>query len=302
MKIVHFSGIILTLPEYRLSFQLKIYESVAKSDPLSGRQFIEAHQWINQNVRNILDESDAILHVKYQLIYTVGNRLPVDQQRWLVIQAILKRVPFHMKRLYDEHGEKSVEFNINYLSTGNFYGASKVDYRDDVFTPCRILDESKFSLLKEALIEDFLNAKTEITFPEITAPVKRMLRNLLSDQECDKQQFESAFEAFGANATEQNTVLIIRGLLRFEVLKLVLTKRWRVNYGVNENGRSKMAIPFKAKDVANESSEFGHTDVAICLTQLSYYYSGAWCLLNFCFVRFYCDIKFTIVLFMCRSL
>lgn len=35
-----------------------------------------------------------------------------------------------------------------------------------------------------------------------------------------------------------------------------------------------MAIPFKAKDVAAEMTEFGHPDVAICLTQLSYYYSG----------------------------
>lgn len=257
-----------------MSFQLKIYESVAKSDPSSAQRFIEAHQWINENVRNILDESDAILHVKYQLIYTVGNRLPVDQQRWLVIQAILKRVPYHMKLLYHEYGEKSVEFNVNYLNNGNVYGAPKVDYRDDVFTPCRILDESMFSLLKEALIEDFLNAKTEITFPKITAAVKSMLRNILSNPESDKQTFESTFGAFGANATEQNTVLILRGLLRFEVLKLVLTKRWRVNYGVNDKGQPKMAIPFKAKDVANESSEFGHTDVAICLTQLSYYYSG----------------------------
>lgn len=61
------------MPEYRLSFQLKIYESVAKNDIDSAQQLLAIHQWINQNVRNILDESDAILHAKYQLIYTVGN-------------------------------------------------------------------------------------------------------------------------------------------------------------------------------------------------------------------------------------
>lgn len=248
---------------------------MAKSDLQSAQQFIEAHQWINQNVRNILDESDAILHAKYQLIYTVGNKLPIDgrSQRWFVIQALLKRVPSHMKRLYLEHGEKFVEFNIDYINNGNVYGAPKVDYRDDVFTPCRILDESIFSLLKEALVEDFLNAKTEIRFPAIVASVKSKLRIILTKQESDKQIFESILGAF--DGTEQNTVLIVRGLLRFEVLKLVLTKRWRVNYGVNERGRSKMAIPFKAKDVAAEQTEFGHADVAICLTQLSYYYSGA---------------------------
>jgi hypothetical protein len=35
-----------------------------------------------------------------------------------------------------------------------------------------------------------------------------------------------------------------------------------------------MAVPFRAKDVASERTEFGHPDVAIVLTQLSYYYSG----------------------------
>lgn len=73
---------------------------------------------------------------------------------------------------------------------------------------------------------------------------------------------------------EQNAIMILSGLLRFEVLKLVLTKRWRVDYGVDENGKRKMAIPFKAKDVASEINEFGHPDTAICLTQISYYYSG----------------------------
>lgn len=35
-----------------------------------------------------------------------------------------------------------------------------------------------------------------------------------------------------------------------------------------------MAVPFRAKDVAAERAEFGHPDVAIVLTLLSYYYSG----------------------------
>jgi hypothetical protein len=35
-----------------------------------------------------------------------------------------------------------------------------------------------------------------------------------------------------------------------------------------------MAVPFRAKDVAADRTEFGHPDVAIVLTQLSYYYSG----------------------------
>ncbi|OXA45049.1 hypothetical protein Fcan01_20248 [Folsomia candida] len=64
------------------------------------------------------------------------------------------------------------------------------------------------------------------------------------------------------------------GYLKYEIIYLVLSKRWRVNYGVDVEGERKMAVPFRAKDVPAKRTEFGHPDVAILLTQLSYYYSG----------------------------
>jgi len=35
-----------------------------------------------------------------------------------------------------------------------------------------------------------------------------------------------------------------------------------------------MAVPFRATDVAGNKTEFGHLNVALVLTQLSYYYSS----------------------------
>ena len=57
---------------------------------------------------------------------------------------------------------------------------------------------------------------------------------------------------------------------------VALRKRYRVNYGINPNPTFNrlMAVPFRAKDVPTERTEFGHPDVALVLTQLSYYYSG----------------------------
>ncbi|XP_031621557.1 uncharacterized protein LOC116339677 [Contarinia nasturtii] len=267
-------GVILTLPEYRLSFQLKIYESVKRGEISEAGEFLAAHKWINSNVRSILDESDAILHAKYQLIYTVGNQLMIDggSQRWLVTQALLKHASVHMKSIYEKYGEKVLEFNIDYVKNGHVYGAPKIDYRNDVFTPCRILDQSIYPMLKEALIDDFLEGRMNITFPEVLASTKKGLHDLMSATNIDEHKYEATLKDL--DVTEQRTILILSGLLRFEVLRLVLTKRWRVNYGVKENGSRKMAIPFKAKDVAAENTEFGHPDVAICFTQLSYYYSG----------------------------
>lgn len=266
------SGVILTLPEYRLSFQLKMYEWIHKKIATASR-FLDVLMWINANVRNILDESDAILQPKYQLIYTVGNQMPPDggSQRWIIAQELLKRVPHHMKRLCAEFGDNKIEFDDKYVEHGHVFGGPMVNYRSDVFTPCRILDESVFEFLKAALIEDFLEGQLDIEFPEIVASKKNDLKRVLSHKAIDKSTF-GVVESFSLK--EQDTILILSGLLRFEVLKLALMKRWRVNYGVDTKGRRKMAIPFKAKDVAAEMTEFGHPDVAICFTQTSYYYSG----------------------------
>lgn len=274
-KKINFPGVILTLPEYRLSFQLKIYELVEKGETRIACEFLNAHKWLNQNVRSILDECDAILDAKYQLVYTVGTQQRIDggPHRWKVIQALLKRIPFHMKRLYLCQDKEKIEFNIDYVKNGHVFGAPMVDYRDDVFTPCRILDHSMFKLLKDALIDDFLDSKIDIAFPEMVTSAKSHLRSILGNRTVDPLVSQSVFDSI--DQRDRNTVLIFSGLLRFEVLKLILTKRWRVNYGVNEKGTRKMAIPFKAKDVAAEMTEFGHSDVAICFTYLSYYYSGA---------------------------
>ncbi|XP_055310984.1 uncharacterized protein LOC129573874 [Sitodiplosis mosellana] len=267
-------GIILATPEWRLSFQLKTYESIQKSKYETATHFLDIHKWINMNVRSILDESDAILHAKFQLIYTLGNQLPLDggAHRWMVIQAVFKRVPYHMKKLNAELGPEKIEFDEKYIEKGHVFGAPKVVYRSDVFTPCRILDETVFDVLKSYLIEDFLNGRINIAFPEMLTSAKEGLRQLLSEKNINKKMFMEILKEF--SLSERNIIMVMCGLLRFEVLKLVLMRRWRVNYGVSENGLREMAIPFKAKDVAADMTEFGHPDVALCFTHLSYYYSG----------------------------
>ncbi|CAF3327500.1 unnamed protein product [Rotaria sp. Silwood2] len=81
------------------------------------------------------------------------------------------------------------------------------------------------------------------------------------------------------NRISQDTlqrILILRGLLSSEVLFVTLAKRYRVNCGVNPNPKfnRRMTVPFRAKDVAANNTEFGHPDIAIVLTQPFYYYNG----------------------------
>lgn len=256
---------------------MKFYESIEKADDAT-EHYLRTYQWMNENVRNILDESDAILQPNYQLIYPMGDQCTPDgsPQRWNVIQAVLERVPHHMRTLFNEYDaakkESLVEFDDKYLENGRIFGHKKVLYRTDVFPQCRILNETAFNELKSKLTDDFLNGKLDVAFPlhEIDAPTKNVLKMVIMEKNLDKRSAE-ILKQF--QEKDKNTILILSGLLRFEVLKLALTTRWRVNYGVDPQGQRKMAIPFKAKDLPADS-EFGHTDVAICFTQLSYYYSG----------------------------
>lgn len=263
----------MSLSEHQLSFQLKMYELIQKNELDNALEFQTVKKWLNANIRSILDESDAILQPKYQLIYTVGNQLALDGgvQRWFVMQAVLKRVPHHMQQLFKEYGNDAIEFNEKYLKR----------YRPDVFIPCRIIKESIYLQLKQAIITDLFADRMDITLPEMKDSTRKNVEAFL------KQQSREPFEKICKDLTldVQNIILILNGLLQFDVLKLMLVKRWRVNYGINEKGKDKrkMAVPFRAKDVAAELTEFGHPDVAIGFTHLSYYYSGLCCVAKHCY-------------------
>jgi hypothetical protein len=80
-------------------------------------------------------------------------------------------------------------------------------------------------------------------------------------------------EMWSAHGTQ---VLLLRGLLGYEVVPHVLAKRCRVDFGIDP-GRSAslwMAVPFRAKDLPANRAEFGQSDVLIAFTLLSYYEEG----------------------------
>lgn len=202
----------------------------------------------------------------------MGKPLSPDGKsaRWTVTQAVFKRIPYHMELLYKSHGKKKIEFDENYMANER--------YRAVKFPSCRILDESVFEDLRAALIDDFLNARLTIDFVEIAEWEKPWLKKMLSEKEIDTEEF---LKINKYEPAEQNTILILSGLLRLEVLKLALMKRWRVNFGVDPNGKRKMAVPFRAKDVASEM-----TGNKIKINQISEYHSAEPITIRYEFIDF----------------
>lgn len=113
-------GILLVQPEHILSFKLLglewLYNSKhirerkaegtkanSKNDAEVAKLLLGAQRWLDENSRDILDESDEILNVKHELIYTIGNPAPIDNHpdRWVIIQEIFDLIQKYFKTATD---------------------------------------------------------------------------------------------------------------------------------------------------------------------------------------------------------
>jgi hypothetical protein len=82
-------GVLLVQPEHILSFELLGLDRLLSSkssarNQLLGEEMIKIQDWLHANSRDILDESDEILSVRFELIYTMGLQAAIDYSpnRW----------------------------------------------------------------------------------------------------------------------------------------------------------------------------------------------------------------------------
>jgi len=102
-------GVLVCQPEHILSFQLMSLDTLCRDgDTDGGRILLDAQNWFDQQSRDILDESDEILSVRYQLIYTVGTPTPLQGQpnRWQTVQEIFTLLRASLAGLATEFTEE----------------------------------------------------------------------------------------------------------------------------------------------------------------------------------------------------
>ena len=58
----------------------------------------------------------------------------------------------------------------------------------------------------------------------------------------------------------------------WDARKALAERRWRVNYGLCST--TLLAVPYREKDVPASNTQFGHPNITIVLTCLSYYYAS----------------------------
>jgi len=253
-------GIILTTPEHLLSFKLGGVQRLADGLIDEARAMMKYQARLSEMCRDVLDESDFILATRTQLIYPSGPLLPLDGHpyRWITIQALLSLVEDHLHDVQNAL-PKALE---TYDRSGGF-------------PVVHFLHRDAEDEVNRRIIRDISDGKTTVlalvnkaeAFP--TAAVQLAF----STDTIHPDHVEEVSRHFPNPKSAANNLLLAHGLLVRRILLLCLKKRWNVEYGFHPN-RHPVAVPYEAKGVPSELSEFGHPDVALILTCLSFYYTG----------------------------
>jgi hypothetical protein len=218
------------------------------------------HNWLNDHSRDVLDECDYILLVKTQLNYPGGPDVAVDghPHRWLVAEGMLAQAAHQIPAL-QERFTKSIEV---------------LEYRGS-FPKVQFLGKDAEDALHDCILDDIWAGHAAFLGPMNSSSVwcKEILVDALTGQRFDGNLFSQAVSAFKDQWVSSKMLLVVRGLPVNRILILCLNRRWNVQYGLHQN-RHLIAVPFEAKGIPSEQSEYGHQDFAILSTCLAFYYTG----------------------------
>ncbi|KAF8326329.1 uncharacterized protein EI90DRAFT_3070499 [Cantharellus anzutake] len=266
-------GILVMQPEHVLSFKLMGVDRQlsAVTGQKTPNAMLGLQRWLDSNVRDILDESDEILAVKYQLVYSVGAQQPLNHHpdRWTVVQHVFSILRSH------------AWFIEEFLPQGGFEVEQQ---RGGCFPHFRILTRKAGVWLVGRLVRGIMSGEC----PDL--PSLRLFHGRARQEavafitEPSPGELDELRNHCHRDTRLWNTLLLLRGLFAHGILTYILSeRRWRVDYGLDLR-RSLLAVPYRAKDVPSLRAEFSHPDVCISLTCLSYYYGGLSCdQLDICF-------------------
>ena len=234
--------------------------NISNSHLSASNYMIKLQSWFSRKARDILDECDHMLAVKTQLIYPSGAQSPVDghPNRWKLVQTLLRLAKTHVKQLQYEFPRRLEIINRcpGAFPTVYFLDQHIKDTFIERITTGVLRGEGGLIPIKESSEEVLSLADSFLRHAQIAKPQASKIANVFKDEKDARQQ-----------------LLLLRGLLVHKILLMGLGKRWNVQYGIHPL-RDPVAVPFRSKGIPSDQSEFGHPDVSIILTCLSFYNSG----------------------------
>ncbi|KAF8551326.1 hypothetical protein OG21DRAFT_1541446 [Imleria badia] len=267
-------GILVLQPEHILSLKLvSVEKQLPRAEELELEKerkleeerkladlLLKLQTWLHSHSRDILDESDEILHVRYQLVYTIGLQQPMEgfPDRWTTTEQVLGLVSKHASPLRDLF-PLGVEYEQGPLGS---------------FPHLRILHADAGQRLISWIVQDVMEGRhPNFNFGQLRSGLGDAIRNFISCEDVPLSKVQLVKDYFQRTPL-WGGLLLLRGLLATGIVLFAFReRRWRVDYGLAPT-RTLLAVPYRAKDVPAQRAEFGHPDIAIVLTCLSYYYGG----------------------------
>ncbi|KAI9890486.1 MAG: hypothetical protein M1814_003970 [Vezdaea aestivalis] len=254
-------GVILVQPEHILSFEQMGIEKLIAGQSHIGKPLIDTQQWLECNSRDILDESDEILSVRFELTYTMGTQHTIEfgPARWTVIEDVLNLVR-ESANILRQSGEEGIDMRSVGLGR---------------FPRTRILQTHVADTLLHMVASAICNrGLSGVSVWKLSPLVREALLSFLIYLDVSDSDSAILQNHIPSASSTWKSVLLLRGLIAGGVLAFALCqKRWRVHYGLDLS-RTMLAVPYRAKDDPALRAEFSHPDATIVFTCLSYYYEG----------------------------
>ena len=191
--------------------------------------------------------------------------------RWRITQQVLRLVKNHAYSL-SRYAPDSIEYERGPPGS---------------FPHIRILRASDIDRLTSLITEDVMAGRLpNFNFQHISPALHNAICSFISDEDVlqvpDTVKMVEEYAKSSDQSHLWSGLLLLRGLLTSNILLLALSeRRWRVDYGLVSESQLRssttpimLAVPYRAKDVPAPNTQFGHPDLTIILTCLSYYYTG----------------------------
>lgn len=254
-------GVLLALPEHILSFKLSGLQQLCDGHSETASKMIEIQRWLDQHSRDILDECDVSLAIRTQLIYPSGTQTTVDghPMRWQVTQAVL-----HLVKDFSSTVQSRYPRSIEVVKRG-------IDGFPLIYFLRKDAEDCLIGLLVKIICKG--QAPSILPCAEYSLEINKDIEAYISNPSVRSGVVSRLSSYFRDRPTFMRTINLLRGLFVHRIMITALRKRWNVQYGLHPT-RAPMAVPYLAKGVPSPTAEWGHPDVAITLTCLSFYYEG----------------------------